>query len=166
MSCFVKAIMFLCVGLALGEIVPNEKVRELENIIGYKFDNKLIIMEAMIHSSCGMLFNNERLSWLGDSILSGVISSILYQKFPYTSTEQLHETRQKLILRKTFAADGVSANFDVNGSLIYCTNMISQPTEQMLGEFVEAIFGAIYQDSQNFTTVIDIYQNKFPVQVA
>ena len=47
---------------------------ELENSIGYKFKNKKLLDEAITHKSINSDFNNERLEFLGDSVISLVVS--------------------------------------------------------------------------------------------
>ena len=47
---------------------------ELENSIGYKFKNKKLLDEAITHKSINSDFNNERLEFLGDSVISLIVS--------------------------------------------------------------------------------------------
>ena len=51
---------------------------ELENSIGYKFKNKKLLDEAITHKSINSDFNNERLEFLGDSVISLVVSEVLH----------------------------------------------------------------------------------------
>ena len=51
---------------------------ELENSIGYKFKNKKLLDEAITHKSINSNFNNERLEFLGDSVISLVVSEALH----------------------------------------------------------------------------------------
>ena len=53
---------------------------ELENSIGYKFKNKKLLDEAITHKSINSNFNNERLEFLGDSVISLVVSEALHFK--------------------------------------------------------------------------------------
>ena len=64
----------------------NRKTEELEEIIGYHFKNKHYLTQALTHSSyanekkLGKVGCNERLEFLGDSVLSLAISSLLFQR--------------------------------------------------------------------------------------
>ena len=67
----------------------NRQIHELEEKIGYTFTNKQYITVALTHSSYSNEFRskgetlpfNERLEFLGDSVLSIVVSSYIFEKF-------------------------------------------------------------------------------------
>ena len=63
----------------------NQDFKELEKKIMIKFHDKSLLEEALTHKSYafekGKAFWNERLEFLGDSILSAVVSSFLYRKY-------------------------------------------------------------------------------------
>ena len=56
-------------------------LKELETVIDYSFNNNDLINKALIHKSFDINNNNERLEYLGDSILNSVISEHLYLNF-------------------------------------------------------------------------------------
>ena len=58
----------------------------LYRAIGYHFHNQDLITQALTHRS-KQKQHNERLEFLGDSILGFVIAEALYQKFPHNSTK-------------------------------------------------------------------------------
>ena len=60
---------------------------ELENSIGYKFKNKKLLDEAITHKSINSDFNNERLEFLGDSVISLVVSEALHYKRVHSMKE-------------------------------------------------------------------------------
>ena len=69
--------------------LEQRPIEQLEAAIGYTFTNKKILCEALTHSSYSnemkskgekVLFN-ERLEFLGDSVLSIVVSSFIFEKF-------------------------------------------------------------------------------------
>ena len=53
---------------------------ELENTIGYNFKDQKLLDEAISHKSINSVFNNERLEFLGDSVISLVVSEALLLK--------------------------------------------------------------------------------------
>eukprot|EP01023_Acetabularia_acetabulum_P031645 TRINITY_DN2963_c0_g1_i15.p2 TRINITY_DN2963_c0_g1~~TRINITY_DN2963_c0_g1_i15.p2 ORF type:complete len:203 (-),score=17.62 TRINITY_DN2963_c0_g1_i15:1263-1793(-) len=145
-------------------LIPDSKVEALEKVIGYEFTDKLLLEEAMIHSSCGIIINNERLAWIGDAMIYSITSKQIFDAFPEAKTEDLHNRRIILILRKTLYANAVSPNFNIEDYLQVCSNGIEAPSRDMLAEFFEAIFGAIFEDTQSLKTVYDIYTEKFPLK--
>ena len=66
----------------------KNKLKELEEKIGYTFHDKDLLEQAMRHSSyanerhMGRLRSNERLEFLGDAVLELTTSEYLYEKFP------------------------------------------------------------------------------------
>jgi ribonuclease-3 len=61
-------------------MIANIGLDQLQQRIDYQFRDTELLKLALSHRSCGAK-NNERLEFLGDSILSLVISDFLYQKF-------------------------------------------------------------------------------------
>ena len=63
-------------------------IKDLEQAIGYRFQNITLLQNALTHSSYAnerwhnSLLSNERLEFLGDSILGMVVAEYLYQQFP------------------------------------------------------------------------------------
>ena len=57
----------------------------IEDKIGYKFREKRLLFQCLTHKSYGneeKVPNNERLEFLGDSVLSVIVSKYLYKKLP------------------------------------------------------------------------------------
>ena len=74
-------------------------MEELEQIIGYTFQNKKLLKQALTHSSyanekkLGKLGCNERLEFLGDAVLELVSSDFLYARFPQIPEGELTKKR-------------------------------------------------------------------------
>ena len=73
-----------------------------EQKLGYKFQNKDLLIRAITHRSAGSR-HNERLEFLGDSILSLVIAEVLYHRFPNVSEGDMSRMRATLVREKTLA---------------------------------------------------------------
>ena len=58
------------------------KIRNLEEIIKYKFNSKDILKRSLTHKSYDEKINNEKLEFLGDRVLGLVISKNLLIKYP------------------------------------------------------------------------------------
>ena len=76
----------------------------LEERIGYKFCNSLLLAEALTHSSISLErkdypFDNQRLEFLGDAVLQLVITDELFLRFPYFTEGQLTKIRTRLVSR-------------------------------------------------------------------
>lgn len=55
--------------------------RELENRIGYSFEDQSLLTRALTHPSCGNMPNYERLEFLGDAVIELIISDDLFQNY-------------------------------------------------------------------------------------
>ena len=78
----------------------------LEERIGYKFRNPLLLAEALTHPSVGHEtqrhhFNNQRLEFLGDAILQLVITEYLFHHYKAEAEGQLTKLRSRLVSRET-----------------------------------------------------------------
>ena len=80
--------------------------RELEKKIGYNFKNKKLLTEALTHSSYANERQdgtrcNERLEFLGDSVLSIIVSDYLFRHFPELPEGDLTKIRASAVCEKT-----------------------------------------------------------------
>ena len=87
----------------------SRNLRELEQTIGYKFNNREFLTRAMTHSSyandhrLGKEACNERLEFLRDAVLELVSSDFLYHKFPDMPEGNLTKTRASMVCEPTLA---------------------------------------------------------------
>ena len=77
----------------------------LEQRIGYKFRNSLLLAEALTHPSLGHEtqrhhFDNQRLEFLGDAVLQLIFTEHLFRLFPHFSEGQLTKLRSRLVSRE------------------------------------------------------------------
>jgi len=85
-------------------------IKDLENAIGYKFQNITLLQNALTHSSYAnerwhnSLLSNERLEFLGDSILGMLVAEYLYRSFPDRPEGELTRMRADMVCEKTLAA--------------------------------------------------------------
>ena len=77
-------------------------MEKLQRSLGYTFANQDWLVKAVTHRSHGKR-NNERLEFLGDSILSFVIADALYQRFADANEGQLSRLRASLVKQQTLA---------------------------------------------------------------
>lgn len=74
----------------------------LQRVIEYEFSDKELLSLALAHRSVGSQ-NNERLEFLGDSIVNHVIAEALYQQFPHAREGELSRMRAALVKGDTLA---------------------------------------------------------------
>ena len=123
---------------------------ELENSIGYKFKNKKLLDEAITHKSINSDFNNERLEFLGDSVISLVVSEALHFEESSLDEGKLSIYRSRIVSRSSLSKAGLKIKLDKylhSGSAL--KNNQNQ-TETIIGNTLEALIGAIFLDSDFF----------------
>jgi len=85
--------------------MEEKELQQLEQLLGYQFSNPLLLEEALSHSSQAenRRLSNERLEFLGDSVLALVICQTLYTRFPDYLEGDLTKIKSRLVSRKTCA---------------------------------------------------------------
>lgn len=135
-------------------MLSEEKERELSKQIDYTFKDRKLLATALTHSSYvnenGLPYhcNNERLEFLGDTILDAVISDYLYGKYEDNEEGMLTKERATIVCESSLAYCGTKLNLgdylilgrgeDLNGG---------RQRTSMLADAVEALIGAVYLDS-------------------
>ncbi len=138
----------------------KEKIlyQKIYNLLGF-YPQKLSLYKiALTHNSFNhnqiphKKINNERMEFLGDSVLGMVIAEKLYNKFPYKNEGFLTETRSKIVGRNKL--NQIGKKMGILGILNYDKKLNNQPSlmETLAGNALEALIGAIYLDKGfNFT---------------
>nr|WP_048571164.1 ribonuclease III [Clostridium cylindrosporum] len=129
------------------------EINEFQNIIGVKFQNIDFLDKALTHSSFANQFglkydeHNERLEFLGDSILSMVVSEYLYKKYKNKQEGKLTRIRAAVVCEPSLA--DISRSLKVNKYIrIGKGEELSGGREKdsLLADACEAIIAAIYLD--------------------
>ena len=83
----------------------KETLQQIEQTIGYEFSDKEILAKAFTHSSAvdNRILSNERLEFLGDSVLAVVICQTLFERFPEYLEGDLTKVKSMLVSRGTCA---------------------------------------------------------------
>jgi ribonuclease-3 len=84
---------------------PTELVNELEQTLNVRFNDKNLLMQALTHRSLSSSsdkgnVSNERLEFLGDSVLSFIVAEYLYKKYPDASEGELSRMKSSLVSGK------------------------------------------------------------------
>ncbi len=119
----------------------------LSKRISYQFNDQSLLLQALTHRSAKGI-HNERLEFLGDSILGFVIAEALYKKFPDNDEGDLTRMRSSLVKGITLAELG--RHFKLGEHLILGAGELKSgghKRDSILEDAVEAIIGAVYIDS-------------------
>ncbi|MBD1572397.1 ribonuclease III [Vibrio sp. S17_S38] len=125
----------------------NSQIAKLEKKIGYSFNSADLLNLALTHRSANSQ-HNERLEFLGDSILSFVIADELYHRFPKINEGDMSRMRATLVRGQTLAELG--REFELGDYLKLGPGELKSGgyrRDSILADAVEAIIGASYLDS-------------------
>ena len=128
-------------------------IKDLETAIGYRFKNITLLQNALTHSSYAnerwhnSLLSNERLEFLGDSILGMTVAEYLYRNFPDRPEGELTRMRADMVCEKALAK--VAARIELGGQM-----MLGNGEEQsggrnrdsILADAVESVIAACFLD--------------------
>lgn len=128
--------------------------KELENLIGYKFNDEKLLKTAMTHSSYANDIlgdnhkSNERLEFLGDALLDAVVGEMLYKRFPERDEGFLTKLRADIVCEK--ALGNAALKMGLNKYLL-----LGKGEEQkggrnklsIVSDSVESLIAAVYLDS-------------------
>jgi ribonuclease-3 len=126
-------------------------INQLSKKLGYSFQEPSLLTQALTHRSAKGA-HNERLEFLGDSILGFVIAETLYEKFPQENEGDLTRMRSSLVKGVTLAE--VARGFNLGEYLTLGPGELKSGghrRDSILEDAVEAIIGAVYIDSDMAT---------------
>jgi len=140
----------------------GRKLTELERRINYSFNRRELLERALLHRSYafekGMAENYEVLEFLGDSVIGLIVSEILVERFPQKSEGELSQIRAFLVSEASLSRLARSielGKFILLGRGERKTG--GEEKESILCDVLEALFGAIYLDS-DFETARRVFR--------
>lgn len=119
----------------------------ISTVLGYSFQRNDLVRLALTHRSVGAT-NNERLEFLGDSLLNFIIAEALFNQFPDGNEGQLSRLRASLVKGRTLAE--LARDFDLGPHLLLGDGELrsgGQLRESILANAVEALIGALYLEA-------------------
>jgi ribonuclease-3 len=127
-------------------------MESLENKIGYKFTNSLLLAEALTHPSLAYEsqishFDNQRLEYLGDAVLQLVLTDHLFRLFPDFAEGRLTKLRSRLVSRDALA--NFASAMQLGDYLDMGRGEVTsggRNRSSNLADAFEALIGAIYLD--------------------
>jgi ribonuclease-3 len=127
--------------------VPIKDRRALCQHIGYEFKQPHLLQRALTHRSYAAE-HNERLEFLGDSVLGCVIAKHLYGNYPQLSEGELSRLRSNLVREETLVA--LAQRLDLGSHLSLGEGELKSGGSRrpsILADALEALFGAVFVDS-------------------
>ncbi|MDR1975115.1 MAG: ribonuclease III [Bacteroidales bacterium] len=128
----------------------NSELRtSIKRILGFRPGNIRIYHQAFLHRSAGetntvgFKLNNERLEYLGDSIISAVVATYLFKRYPKKDEGFLTEMRSKIVSRESLNKVGQKMRLN---ELVITSSQAREQFKSINGDAVEALFGAIFLD--------------------
>ena len=129
-----------------------EQFKKIEEAIGYSFENPILLNEALTHSSYSHegrrnLKDNERLEFLGDSVLSLIVAEYLFSHYRHQPEGDLTKLRAALVCEKSlfqFANEIGLGDFILLGKGEENTGGRTRPS--VVSDAFEAVLAAIYLD--------------------
>ncbi|MEK6627000.1 MAG: ribonuclease III [Bdellovibrionota bacterium] len=128
-------------------------LKEFQKLLNYSFKNESLLIEALTHKSFSIEDNrnqahNERLEFLGDSILNFIIAEELLKLFPEVQEGILSKKRASLVNLSKLAS--IAIKFELDKFMQFGPGEVKQGNHlnsRIQGSCVESIIGAIYQDT-------------------
>jgi ribonuclease-3 len=134
----------------INRLFTRQKFAELEELVGINIKNKSYFIQALMHRSfleqnSEYDISNERLEFLGDSVLNLIIADFLFDEFPDKDEGFLTKVRAKLVNRVTLADSAEKINLSkyllVSKNL---SNSFTNGSRTVLCDALEALIGAVY----------------------
>jgi len=126
------------------------ELKELEQSIGYEFKNKELLKRALTHKSYAYeqkIQSNEKLEFLGDSILEFLSSEYIYKNYPELKEGEMTKVRASVVCEESLSKIAKMHNFS---DFLYMgrSEVLSGGAQRdaVLEDSVEAIIAAIYLD--------------------
>ena len=142
--------------------MDEDTLRQIEQIIGYEFSDKNLLVKAFTHSSAvdSRLMSNERLEFLGDSVLAVVICQALFDNFKNYLEGDLTKIKSKLVSRETCAQ--ISGQLGLQKFLKVGKGMVSNRalSGSLAAGVLETVVAAIHLDG-GFDAARDFIMRNF-----
>lgn len=137
--------------------IPHISRQEIENILGMRPKNLDYYRRALVHKSVQrnvrrsqekvldyLTMSNERLEFLGDSVLGLIVSNYLFDKYPNKDEGFMTRTKTKLVCGKNCAK--LAKVLNLGNYILMSKNVQKTSNVKLLEDAFEAFIGAIYKD--------------------
>ena len=150
--------------------MDDKRLNELQKKLGYKFKDKSMLRAALTHSSYANeikksgVVSNERLEFLGDSVLGMTVAAFIYNEYPSLHEGKMTKLRADLVCEKNLVT--LAAKFSIGEYILLGRGEEKgggRERPSMLADAVEAIIAAIYLDG-GFKSVTKFIKEHFTPQ--
>lgn len=132
--------------------LSQQKINELEKIVGTYLNHKPYYVQALTHRSSLETIefestSNERLEFLGDSVLSLIVAQYLFENFPDENEGFLTKIRANFVNRNSLG--NIANNLRLGDFIIISDNLerhFVKGSKTVLADAFEALVGALYLD--------------------
>jgi ribonuclease III len=131
-----------------------ERIDLLERILDHRFRDRSLLIASLVHRSYyagteanSALQSNERMEFLGDSVLSLVVNDYLYQHYPERSEGELTKMKSVVVSKQVLAH--LAKKIDLGSFVLVSDNAQKAGVSEMhsvLSDTLEAVFGAVFID--------------------
>ena len=131
-----------------------ERIDLLERILDHRFHDRSLLIASLVHRSYyagtetnTALQSNERMEFLGDSVLSLVVNDYLYQHYPDRSEGELTKMKSVVVSKQVLAH--LAKKIDLGSFVLVSDNAQKAGVSEMhsvLSDTLEAVFGAVFID--------------------
>lgn len=124
---------------------------KLMTALGFSFQDPVLLSSALVHSSYAnenpgaSVRHNERLEFLGDTVLDLVVSEWLYMSEPVLSEGEMTQARASVVCEPSLAE--AARRIDLAGYLLLGCGERGRSRPSILADALEALIGAVYLDS-------------------
>ncbi len=128
-------------------VPENDALRRAEGRIGHRFADVALLAQALTHRSAGAP-HNERLEFLGDSLVNQFIAEVLFRRWPKADEGVLTRARAELVRESALAE--IARTLDLGAALKMGPGEMKSGghrRESTIADAVEAVVAAIYLDS-------------------
>jgi ribonuclease-3 len=123
-----------------------DRPSDFEARIGYQFRSRALLQQALTHRSYSSV-HNERLEFLGDSVLGCIMSEALYARFPELTEGPLTRMRAVLVCEQALSETAQDLGIEASIRLGEGERMHAAGVHvSILADAVEALFGAVFVD--------------------
>jgi ribonuclease-3 len=126
----------------------NKNIETLEKELGYEFEDKKLIIEALTHKSFNQPYDNERLEFLGDAVLDLIVGEYLFVKFRKSDEGKLSKIRASLVNETGF--DKLARSLKLGEYILLSNaedNNGGREKSSLLSNAFEAVMGAVYLEA-------------------
>lgn len=136
------------------------KLEQLESRLGYRFERRSLLEQALTHRSLGAT-HNERLEFLGDSVLNCAVAAMLYERYQRINEGDLSRIRASLVRQAALAE--IATRLELSSWLRLGEGELKSGgfrRPSILADALEAIIGAIFVDA-NFDAASQVIRRLY-----